>query len=847
MSRSSGRTLGRLAAAVFALGLSAPCGALHAQELPPGYEEALVDLLVPETSSRVTTVALVDQGGELFLPVRTVVEHVGIVHVEDDSVWTLEWPPGEWRTTLDLRTREYRVGDRTVPIPARSWVAHDGSVFVSTKALAELLRAKVEVNWENLVVVLQGESPFPTVRAAQLAAERAVRRARGRRLREGSEGVPYRASSGGFAADWGLSGIWSGAASQVGIRGAVGGALLGGAVEAGGSVSLRDTGTGVSAEPFARYTRNFPNGRWLRQLRVGSTFAEAATPLYITGITATNAPLFTSEFFEQIAIRPAVPPGWEYEVYEGDYLVGVSDPTSAEGIQTTIGYGANPVRVRLIGPSGQERTEQLIFYLPQSRLATGEWRYHTGLGACREVCSTYGFADVQYGIARWLSVGAGADRVAPEGGGAPRARPYGMLSVSPLPNLSADLQGQRHSYGRLVVQYHGAGNSTAHLALAVYDSADTFLTESGWRADAAASTVVGGRWISVRSRLRGAAAGKVDAWQGFVGAPVRRGFLSAEYVAGFEERDVLSLRASASPPRRWGARVTDLMLFGTVGASTAGVEMLEAGGSLRPRRFGTLSFDLQWRPGAPPSLGIGYTSRSPAAYSQARTSVRNDAASAYLSTSGGVSFTRGGDAVLNPYGSVGSAGLTGRVFVDVDADGSYSPPDVLLPGASVLFDGNRITADSLGVFRAWNLQAYRVVRVSVDSLSLPDPELAPLLPEVLLRPAPNLFNPVDLALIRTREVEGRLVAGPGIRGVGGVSVEILAGEGEVAARARTFRDGEFYIRRLRPGAYRLRVAPASLQALGARAEPRELPFVVPAQGSPALLQLPPLVLTHSPR
>ena len=44
-------------------------------------------------------------------------------------------------------------------------------------------------------------------------------------------------------------------------------------------------------------------------------------------------------------------------------------------ISAPIGYGTTNVRVRLIGPAGQERVEELVFLVPTLQVPPGEWRW----------------------------------------------------------------------------------------------------------------------------------------------------------------------------------------------------------------------------------------------------------------------------------------------------------------------------------------------------------------------------------------------------------------------------------------------------------------------------------------
>jgi hypothetical protein len=76
------------------------------------------------------------------------------------------------------------------------------------------------------------------------------------------------------------------------------------------------------------------------------------------------------------------------------------------------------------------------------------------------------------------------------------------------------------------------------------------------------------------------------------------------------------------------------------------------------------------------------------------------------------------------------------------------------------------------------------------------------------------------------------------RPVGGARVEVVDAEERVVAEERTFSDGEFYIARVRPGRYVVRV-PATAAAGGAAETTVEIP--VAGEGE---IVLPTLVLSR---
>jgi hypothetical protein len=200
-----------------------------------------------------------------------------------------------------------------------------------------------------------------------------------------------------------------------------------------------------------------------------------------------------------------------------------------------------------------------------------------------------------------------------------------------------------------------------------------------------------------------------------------------------------------------------------------------------------------------------------------------------------------------PGDAVGRAGIAARVFRDLDGDGMRSAGEPLVEGVRVDVGGRAVRTGTDGVARTWELSPHETVAVGVDELSV-EPGWAPPTSARAVRPEPNAFARVELPLHRTREVAGAvgLRRGDTVRPVAEATVLVLRGD-EVVARARTFHDGVFYIDRLRPGSYSLRLDDGALRALGLSgvADGPRLDFEVPAAGDD-VIELPTLVVL-SPR
>jgi outer membrane usher protein FimD/PapC len=186
-------------------------------------------------------------------------------------------------------------------------------------------------------------------------------------------------------------------------------------------------------------------------------------------------------------------------------------------------------------------------------------------------------------------------------------------------------------------------------------------------------------------------------------------------------------------------------------------------------------------------------------------------------------------------GGIGSAGVSGSVFYDRDGDGRFGAGDAPAPGARVLIAGGQARTDARGNYHAWNGQPYEITAVTIDTLESLDAEWTPATPVVFVRPTPHRFTIVDVPLVRTREVSGRVVAAPGVATSGGVTLVLVNRATGARQPVVTFSDGEYYLSRVRPGEYDLEVDPASLAALGARVSGAVAPVTVPLQGDDAVV------------
>jgi hypothetical protein len=161
---------------------------------------------------------------------------------------------------------------------------------------------------------------------------------------------------------------------------------------------------------------------------------------------------------------------------------------------------------------------------------------------------------------------------------------------------------------------------------------------------------------------------------------------------------------------------------------------------------------------------------------------------------------------------VGRAGVSGFAFLDRDGDGVLDPDEPPVPGVSLRVGPWLVETDETGRYAVWDVVPFEALIIEVDPATTPDPQWTPAVPRYLLHPDPNRFVPVDIPFVQTVEVMGEVRRAPDGTALGGVEVLLESDDDAPPYSARTFSDGAFYLMGVRPGVYRVTVAPATREA-----------------------------------
>jgi hypothetical protein len=191
------------------------------------------------------------------------------------------------------------------------------------------------------------------------------------------------------------------------------------------------------------------------------------------------------------------------------------------------------------------------------------------------------------------------------------------------------------------------------------------------------------------------------------------------------------------------------------------------------------------------------------------------------SIGGSVVWSQGNNALaLSSEPSLDRAGISGRVFLDLNGDARWDEAEPPLPGTRLLVGHQWVRADSAGRYRIWGIAPYEEVLISVDTTSLASPWWVPRFAAQAVTPTPNIIRSADVPIDIGGIIEGSLLmAEPGSQPLNRPLQVVLT---EVASGTRTvvesFTDGGFYRMGLPPGQYQATVDKRELERLGLRAD-----------------------------
>ena len=807
-------------------------GAVMTQDTLP--EPVVIELRIGRITG--ATVPAYRVRSEVLLPLSQFFRLVEIRHrLTPDGRLDATVDPGNLRIVIDPRSDSMQYGDRRVRIE-REFIHFDApELYVGSERLGDLLGVTFAVDWSDLTATVIDPSSLPIVRRLRREAAREAYLRRPDGMRADLTLGLQRPSWDGIVVDYSLF-----SPSNDPLAGSTYGFGLGADV-GGGSLEMLAQSVGPAEQGQlhvdASWTGVWRENRWVKQLRLGDVASTGPRSRALEGISITNAPFVRPSLIGALRYGGTLEPGWSVEAYRGGDLVAYdsADASGAFAIDLPVRYGENPVDFVAYGPFGEIREFNRTYRVLNELLPARRFEYGLSGGRCPQpsfICSATTNLDLRYGAtARW-TVQGGLDRYwrdsLPD-----RTHPYAALVGNPS--------------NAWAIQSEVVGAGLVRGALRYEPSVDLRLEGEyvHFTRDSASVLAVPGRRAQ---------------WtlNGFFRPKTSHGFF---FFDGRFER--ISTDAGALTRTRLGASLqTDEMRLlpyvRTEHGPTGAAEYLGLATLVMPQaRWGRFLSQTLLRTNAEIERQTGLASWSAFAAHPLARGVRLEVGASWLrgNAGGGLTYTltvtsyfsamRAVTSVLAPPGqpvsgnqflqgsvlwdrrtdrlsvapgpSLERSGLSGHVFMDLNANGIRDVGEPAIANARVLVGSLSAGTDSSGAYRVWDLVPFEPVIVSLDSVSLESPLLVPLFARTSIVPGPNRFRSLDIPVVEAGVIEGRVVRNGA--GVGGVTLMLTDRRSGTRRTLATFNDGAFYLMGVKPGDYELTVEAQVLDALAVDAEP----------------------------
>ncbi len=550
------------------------------------------------------------------------------------------------------------------------------------------------------------------------------------------------------------------------------------------------------------------------------------------GLLISNRPLSQPNSFSQHSLRGPLPPGWDVELYFNDVLIGFQS-SGPEGQyrfdDQPLLFGNNEFRLVFHGPLGQVRVERETFLLDRSAIAPGEVYYSLAQQRDKQ-----GFdrsvAHVDWGLSEHLTATGGFVRAPVDGtvqdfvhAGLQSYWHSLLLSGSAVKSQDGSLfeLGLRTRLGKwsVIASHAQLQDFSSELFL---PSNDAVRSNTRLRVDGAMTfTSTNIRLpitLEATRQLRDSGASALD-MSGRISARVRGLLASGQ----------LHWNAVGGQDR---ADATVQLSRGVAGVSLRG----EVNYTLEPEsRLAAIAISADKRLGKGYLQTINVTRRfdsSETLYTAGLSKILGSfglGLNAGYSSNGAVSASlqlfvamdrgpRGAGWQFDAQPVANSGGVSALVFVDDNMDGRRDPGEEAIPGVAFTVNGGRypLKTNADGVAYLARLSPLQHTDIALVGETLEDPHWLPRKAGLQLVPRPGTIAALDIAVLRTSEIDGTvyLTENERRRELGSLLIEVADATGRVIATSTSGADGYYVLAGVPAGDYVVRVAAAQLQRLG---------------------------------
>ena len=736
-------------------------GAVAPQDTTP--EAVVIELRIGRVTG--TTVQAYRVRSEVLLPLSQFFQLVEVRHrLTPDGRLEATVDPGNVRIVIDPRSDSMQYGARRVRIEHEFIRYESAELYVGSERLGDLLGVMFAVDWSDLTATVIDPGSLPIARRLRREAAREAYLRRPDGMRADLTLGLQRPSWDGVVVDYSLF-----SPSSDPLAGSTYGFGLGADV-GGGSLEMLAQSVGPAEQGRLHidgsWTGVWRENRWVKQLRFGDVASTGPRSRALEGVSITNAPFVRPSLIGSLRYGGSLEPGWSVEAYRGGDLVAYDSADASGGFSMAlpVRYGENPVDFVAYGPFGEIREFNRTYRVLSELLPARRFEYGLSGGRCPQpsfICNATTNLDLRFGAtARW-TVQGGLDQYwrdsLPD-----RTHPYAALVGNPSNAwaIQSEVVGAGLVRGalryepsvdlRLEGEYvHFTRDSASVLAVPGRRAQWTF---TGFFRP---KTSQGFFFFEGRFERISTDAGALTRTR--LGASLQTNemrflpYVRTEHgqtttgPSGVNNREYAGLATFLMPQARWGRFLSQTLVRTNAEIERqAGLVSWSAFAAHPLARGVRVEVGANWLRG---DAGLTYTVTVTSYFSALRavTSMiapSGQPASATQFLQGSVLWDRRTDRLgVAPGPSLERSGLSGHVFMDLNANGIRDVGEPAVADARVLVGSMSANTDSSGAYHVWDLVPFEPVIVSLDSVSLDSPLLVPLFARTSIVPVPQSRHP----------------------------------------------------------------------------------------------------------
>ena len=310
-------------------------------------------------------------------------------------------------------------------------------VYLESSILAEAFGISLSFNYRALSIILKSNFELPVIKLERIKKMRnSLAKINGDVIADTSVHRNYHLFRFGTL-DWSTSSTqsWSGAInvrSNIGL----GAEVLFGEAEVSANFYSQQKFDNRQLNYLWRWVDN--SKRFVKQAQIGKISSQTISFINapIIGAVIRNSPTTVRKATGYYTINEHTEPNWTIELYINNVLVDYTkaDASGLFTFKVPVVYGYTTLKLKFYGPMGEERTVERTLNLPYTIMPARQFEYGLSAGIVQDNSfNRFGKLDVNYGLTRFLTLGAGMEYLSSISTGA--FIPYANATLQPFSKL----------------------------------------------------------------------------------------------------------------------------------------------------------------------------------------------------------------------------------------------------------------------------------------------------------------------------------------------------------------------------------------------------------------------------